>query len=130
VQGERIQASQSQSCESTGSSFKRTDESRFRYKTDNDFLYFISNLCTVAGGYEFWLSATDIGQKPGIFRWLDGTNVDSLTWERTYADPNEFGQGKETSAFLSVMKARLYDGPCYHLHSTLCEVSEPLSSCF
>lgn len=84
---------------------------------------------SVTGGHHsFWLSATDIGQTQGQFRWLDETPVDASTWNDE--QPDEFGPGKEACVFLHTDFAKLFDLDCQNKNVVIiCEVPSALAFC-
>jgi Lectin C-type domain len=77
----------------------------------------------------FWVSASDINQAPGHFRWPDGEQVDNSTWQR--GQPNDFGAGiNDTCVVLDTNHGALFDEICDRESLILCEVPPALDYCF
>jgi len=72
----------------------------------------------VSGGY--WVSASDIGQQPGHFLWVDRSKVGVDLWAAS--NPNYFGPGKETCVYLSIAGQNLLDSSCKGDGNWICEL--------
>jgi hypothetical protein len=73
----------------------------------------------------YWLGASDIGQQPGDFRWMDGWKVYKGMWAS--GDPNDHGQGNETC--VNFFDAKLLDSPCHYVRNYVCKVGEIFEKC-
>ncbi|XP_059477495.1 C-type lectin domain family 4 member F-like isoform X2 [Neocloeon triangulifer] len=71
----------------------------------------------------WWLSASDIGQRPGEFRWIDGSPIDKNLWDKQSGEPDDHGEDKQTCVLIiSGENKRLYDDPCTLEHNIICEL--------
>jgi Lectin C-type domain len=98
---------------------KKENDYRLRKITNTEHFF--------AGGYNFWLSASDVGQSPGKFHWSDGTMLDKSVWEG--GQPDDFGAGKETCVYFNTQYSKLRDFSCSNTFYTLCEMPSTLNSC-
>jgi hypothetical protein len=86
-------------------------------------------LFALFAGWNFWVSASDIGQSPhGQYLWADGSPVDNSLWASK--EPNRAGAGKETCVSLDTGYVKLRDARCSGSVYILCELPAALSSCF
>ncbi|CAB3359416.1 Hypothetical predicted protein [Cloeon dipterum] len=67
-----------------------------------------------------WLSASDIGRRPGHFVWRGGERVsrEKDWWAKN--EPNDFGKGKE--ACIGVFNDSLFSDPCNYTAHFICEL--------
>jgi len=70
-----------------------------------------------------WVSASDLGQRPGHFLWADGEKVDAAFWESKYRCPRDFGSGKETCVIFISETGKLGDKNCAKTFDFICELA-------
>lgn len=74
-----------------------------------------------------WLSAADIGQQAGQFRWGDGTPVDKSMWY--YREWSLVGPSGETAVYLAAGYNKLLYYTAAFPKGIMCQVPTELSSC-
>ncbi|CAB3379214.1 Hypothetical predicted protein [Cloeon dipterum] len=71
-------------------------------KTSNEIRTLRKTIDQFAPGEQWWVSATDVGNEPGNFTWLDGEILpsESSLWDKREHEPNDFGDGKKACVVL------------------------------
>ncbi|XP_065336357.1 lectin-like isoform X2 [Cloeon dipterum] len=71
-------------------------------KTSNEIRTLRKAIDQFAPGEQWWVSATDVGNEPGNFTWLDGEILsgESALWDKREQEPNNFGDGKKACVVL------------------------------
>ncbi|XP_065341561.1 uncharacterized protein LOC135940559 [Cloeon dipterum] len=73
----------------------------------------------------WWLGASDIEQRPGKFKWIDGEQLlpSNTLWDKAHGNPRNFNAGQETCvSYFTWERKKLVDLDCKYECYVICKV--------